>query len=333
MASRWQKRSFALLVTAQGSLFCSCSGDLPAVSFVEKLRVLAVRAEPPEVAPGDSAVLDALVVEPAARPSIDQVSYLWLACPALQGVTIESPCGIQSAISALPPNCKEVGSDHTCLLSTAATASVTPDSSLLGERGIGTLLLTLVVSDGTSAIECWRNVVENGGLPTDPDHCVVSYKRLSVSAFEGQADGDEMHHRNQNPGLVEFGMREERGGAEPASLLDGTATVAPSLPTAKSRRELVMTRANEAAELKSDGGYEILSVSWFTDRGILDGARSTFRSEECPTQLDCPKGPPPATTTNDWVAPTDTGPARFWVVLRDDRGGVGWLAGMATILP
>src|SRR4029077_18597428 len=45
-------------------LLAACSGEVPAASRGDKLRVLAVRAEPPEVMPGQAAALDTLTVQP-----------------------------------------------------------------------------------------------------------------------------------------------------------------------------------------------------------------------------------------------------------------------------
>ena len=41
-----------------------CSIDLPPASRIDKLRLLAVRAEPPEVSPGQTSTFDTLVAFP-----------------------------------------------------------------------------------------------------------------------------------------------------------------------------------------------------------------------------------------------------------------------------
>ncbi|HIN86280.1 MAG TPA: hypothetical protein EYN06_07355, partial [Myxococcales bacterium] len=60
------------------SLFClfACRGDLPEPSLIDKLRVLAIRADMPESTPGSTIQLDALVIEPNGL----EVSYEWYAC-------------------------------------------------------------------------------------------------------------------------------------------------------------------------------------------------------------------------------------------------------------
>ncbi|MGC4063638.1 MAG: hypothetical protein QM784_03125, partial [Polyangiaceae bacterium] len=57
---------------------------------------------------------------------------------------------------------------------------------------------------------------------------------------------------------------------------------------------------------------EHLTVSWYADRGNFDHDRSA------------PERAGANSSENEWVAPTTEGIVTFWVVLRDDRRGVGW---------
>jgi hypothetical protein len=64
-------------------LVAGCASDLPAASFIDKLRVLAVQAQSPEVAPGDTTALHVLAVEPRI-PQLDgsaprPLTAVWLA--------------------------------------------------------------------------------------------------------------------------------------------------------------------------------------------------------------------------------------------------------------
>ena len=58
---------------------------------------------------------------------------------------------------------------------------------------------------------------------------------------------------------------------------------------------------------------ESMGVAWFATAGSFDTDR-TGRDSTDPT----------ATSDNGWQAPTVSGPVHLWVVLRDNRGGVGW---------
>ena len=57
-------RSILVAATVGAALLSGCGSDLPSASFIDKLRVLAVQAEPPEIAPGATTQLSALVLEP-----------------------------------------------------------------------------------------------------------------------------------------------------------------------------------------------------------------------------------------------------------------------------
>jgi hypothetical protein len=59
---------------------------------------------------------------------------------------------------------------------------------------------------------------------------------------------------------------------------------------------------------------EAMRVSWFASAGAFEHDR-TGRTEG---EADM------TTSENHWTAPTESGEVRIWVVLRDDRGGVGW---------
>jgi hypothetical protein len=58
---------------------------------------------------------------------------------------------------------------------------------------------------------------------------------------------------------------------------------------------------------------EGISVSWFATGGTFDSDATGRAGTD--TQV---------TSDNGWQAPAQAGPAILWVVLHDDRGGVGW---------
>jgi len=59
---------------------------------------------------------------------------------------------------------------------------------------------------------------------------------------------------------------------------------------------------------------ESIRISWFANDGAFDHDR-TGRSEQAAN---------PPNTDNAWIAPNTATDVRVWVVIRDDRGGVGW---------
>ena len=58
---------------------------------------------------------------------------------------------------------------------------------------------------------------------------------------------------------------------------------------------------------------ESISLAWFTN----DGAFEVARTGRAPDELE-------AWSDNVWVAPDEPGTATLWIVVRDDRGGASW---------
>ncbi len=116
------RRSLSLSLSLAALAAAACSPDFTEASRVEKLRILAVRAEPPEIAPApasgtpvapDRAALTALVVRAdyAADPA-RQTTILYLACIPVPGDPTPSACvGLASL------------RDPTAVLAQAAQAS------------------------------------------------------------------------------------------------------------------------------------------------------------------------------------------------------------------
>ncbi len=319
-----------------------CSNDLPAASFVDKLRVLAVRAEPPEVAPGATTQLDFLAVEPlvqqldGAAPS--PLSAVWLACALPTGTLTVAPCGVGSGLSAstMPPSCKDQPSAPLCLIGTDATASYTTDANVLAGAAATQILLTVAVADtDAGAIGCLLDIANNNGLPTNPDHCVVSLKRLDISDPAQRTTAP-----NANPTLADFYATTPSGYAQTLDDGNGVWQYAPGPD--KAQWDIAAHRSDDAAEKKPDGTYEALTVSWFTTAGHLDGGRSLYLPPGCYQPSDCADQLPETGADTLWYAPTQdqaapyvdaSGLVDFWAVIRDDRGGVGWRAGSLLLAP
>jgi hypothetical protein len=341
-----------------------CNGDLPAASFIDKLRVLAVKAEPPEVSPGQKTTLTALAVEPLAPGApISPLSAYWLSCVEPSGVLSQLPCGVSAPGTPPPPSdpprCADQPSAALCVLGEGLTVDYTPDRGALSADGTGQRLVSVTVSDtAVGALGCLHDIAGHDGIPrltangdtavspSDPNHCVVALKRLSVSdPARITTGGKPVPPPNTNPGMdfLGLGLPDDKT-TPPASI---TATPLAFLPAAVAtkntpKRQLTVRREPGAAELKPDGTYENLTVAWFTTGGKIDGGRSSFTPAGCASQVDCATTAPAAESTTDWEVPTAdiaskesgaSGMIRFWAVIRDDRGGVDWLDGSVMEQP
>ena len=325
-----------------------CSSDLPAASFIDKLRVLAVRAQPPELAPGETTALDLLAVEPLLQQldgaASQPLSAVWLACALPAGTLTVQPCGIGGALDggsgSTPPLCSVDPGAPLCLISINhegptrdpldLATHYTVDAQALGGAAAAQILLTVAVANTSAGAEgCLLDVANNGGRPKDPDHCVISIKRLAISDNRQRTTPP-----NANPTLADF-TATPPGGA-PGALDDGSGVWSVAPAKDKTQWTIAADRSDGAAEKKADGTYEVLTVSWFTTAGHLDGGRSIYLPPGCNDPAACPTALPEAGASTSWFAPTldqassvvdASGLVDFWAVIRDDRGGVGWRTG------
>jgi hypothetical protein len=118
-----------LVLPLAALLAAACAPEFDPSSEVRSLRVLAVRAEPPEVAPGgagapDRATLGALVAHPAfATDPGRRATVLHVACTPAPGAAGPSPCTVLSELA-----------DPTALLAAAdlSQACVAPGTGVAG---------------------------------------------------------------------------------------------------------------------------------------------------------------------------------------------------------
>jgi hypothetical protein len=328
---------WGLLVLA---LAAGCGSNLPAQSFIDKLRVLMVQADPAEPMPGQLTHLTALAVEPPVPTVHDgpvlAIDALWLSCSMPPGATSTTPCGITADTPGVPPLCADQPSAPLCVVGSGLELGYTPDGSAVGGNGTGQRLLTVVVSDRSDdpaatrgdAVGCLLELQQHNGIPSHPDRCVIALKRLPISTLST---------RNQNPLLTSFTLEDPSHHLQ-SLVVDGAtfAADATKTPTFK----LHVERASDSAEIKpGTSDYEALSISWYTTSGKLDGGRSAFDPPGCASQLECATHAPVSDAKTSWIAPTaaklaatsdDQRAVEFWVVIRDDRGGVSFLRGKAT---
>jgi len=126
--------------------------------------------------------------------------------------------------------------------------------------------------------------------------------------------------QNENPDLsqaqVEIG--EESALVEatwtPASCEDGVPVV-----NAGAKVDVAVHLGEGARENKEETGVEVLQVSHFSTRGVLERHFSILDAGEEPV------------TRLEWEAPEESGPAKFYVVVRDGRDGVSFLSFSACV--
>ncbi len=338
------KRS--VLPLAFALALAGCLEELPSVSRIEDLRILAVRAEPPEVEPGQTVQLDALVVDPFDRTA----SYRWYACLAptpgegfFGGGSETATSGGQGTPLSTDPyggSCQrrfEAGEPFSFDLGTAATASLTIPADIFDTDAALKLSYGLpedveIPSELAAAFLGIAGVNVTVSLTVEVDgRREESTKRVNVSLPSPVPDNAP----NLNPappaiGLRVLGSKEEiaETGASPT---DGRClrTTAPKFSSNEVYEIVPVNLPAEpvpyAALIPSTSGEvpfefasteESLFFSFFSDVGALK--KEVSKS--------------PGSPENQWtIDASEGGAATLWVVVRDGRGGTSWCRESLTI--
>jgi hypothetical protein len=303
--------ALAIGVTSVG-----CEPNLDQRTFaVTSARVLAVRADPAEVAPGTNVTLTTLYVGPSgpittgpfdwaycdARNPLANLGPVSPDCYARTGSAFVELGAASSERSPLPVDaCSLFGPDVPATTADAAPGRPVDPDPTGGYYQPVRLAVGDQIAIGMARILC--------GIPgASPD-------QLTVLASES--------HPNRNPQIDEvsdstLGTLSLAGsGTNTVHLsqrLDLRASWAVCDPTAVS-----CTGSEGYAYLDPEThivvqAREEIRVSWFATGGTFDDDR-TGRDASDPTPY----------TSDGWSAPTTTGPVYIWLVIRDDRGGSGW---------
>lgn len=266
-------------------------------ALVSAPRIIAVKAEPAEAAPGDPARYEALVADPTGAAANGALHYSYCTAP--------KPLAENNAVSA------------ACL-----------DASALVPAGEG-LEVTAPLPEDACAL-FGPDVQDDGSRPRDPDRTGGYYQPLRVDLAHAEAvfhltrllcglgsapqevaaEFARAVRPNQNPRLAALSITERGNELSPdrlpaSSELELTASwpaeAAESYPVFDPATQTLVTRR------------EALSVAWFTSAGHLE-VESSGRAENDLQQA----------TQNRWRTPNQSGRAWLWIVLRDGRGGVDY---------
>lgn len=336
----------ALAPCSLALLLCACRPDFDrGPSLVEGPRVLALSSTPAEARPGEPVTYAALLVDQSGTR--DDVRSEWAFCNERKPLTELGPvapaCLVPSgpsltllgagpiAAGALPPEgCRIFGPDPPqAKPGEAAGRPVDPDPS-------GGYYQPLRLLYGI-----------NGG---DERYALGGTRLLCGLAGANQETAAEFgrrYRRNENPALASLHALTPDGGAVPLSAppdpapwrvapatsvrlvaswpicpandacgdgicgLDETATDCPAdcnTPTGCQGAERYLHLDPETRALVER--RETLRVAWFSPAGHFDDDATGTSAE--------------GESANGWVAPDAPGSVPIWVVVRDDRGGVGF---------
>ena len=313
------KRPLAML--AISVVLASCGeSDSDRYEELDRLRVLAIRSEPPDLIAGETATLTANVYEPEGR----EPSYEWSWCPSRGEADTAFECNISepelerawtaAGLSGPPPS-YDLGTDSEVRLTHVLTPAL-----------IGALCQAPGV-DARVERACFDGLEASVQLK-------VRSSEAELTAIKSVAllmDDASALQRNTNPASdFELTLRDREGdvvveSGEPLRAGHRYTIVADVDPgTAES-----FTPSARPGEPQTGERRETLVMSWFVSVGELanpdDEDDGAFGDDFVRTTFVDGSNEIADLVRNGWKVPLTAGSrATLRVVLRDERGGVGW---------
>ncbi len=286
-------------------LLAACGDEFRPASFVDRLRVLAVIPEPPDVRPGGSTTLDALVVDP--RDPARRNTLVWLACnpdpkaleqsACSQFETLEDPSQLAAAAEGGTVAFLGHGRGVRYSAPEGLFEPLAADDPLR-RRGVLAMVLLLAVADEVDDPAKLPELLER--VQTRQVDSVMALKRIRISEDESQ---------NLNPSIAGVKFDEElwAPGLRPAKLKPGQ-TYALTGVAAEGSAEHYVALDSENQPVERD---EKLIFSWFTTAGVFEEPRSEagMPTQKFTVPFVFDRLPPNRQLT-------------LYSVLRDGRGGI-----------
>ncbi|MBN2575803.1 MAG: hypothetical protein JXP73_14650 [Deltaproteobacteria bacterium] len=294
-----------------------CSDDFAPYSLLDRLRILAVSAEPATPMPGEATTLSALTFAPGGETPL--LRWSWCPVPATAGDAYACPLDESAAnqifAAYLEPSAAPALPSFD--LGAAATAAfVNPFSA----GALATLCAAGVASPlWAQSFDC------DDGYPVTVVLDAATTSASLRAGFVLRLPTSATPESNNNPAPAGLTLGGIPLGAAPA-----TVQVAPGATI-----ELRADVPPDAAELRSipptEGApgqrLERLTVSWFATSGKIDKARTSF-IDGVASLGDMASNRFTAPAAEAWPA---GGLVEFAAVVRDDRGGVGWIEGNVVL--
>jgi hypothetical protein len=260
--------------------------------MVDRTRILAIRADPPEINPGESAVFEALIPQPGIE---EPWPRLWFACPPASPGGIGFGCNLDLATTTATDGTGTAMPDGLIGFEPGLPPYYESDPYLLDgiedERDLAEGLHVLVQVTAAPP-----ELLEGATADLDFNEIELGYKRLVISGATTP---------NRNPRIAEFTV--DLQTVPLLSLVHVTAkqTYEPGvfidIDTVETYEYL---NRDGVVETRTEEPY----VSWYTTGGTIVEAVTLY----------------PFTETT-WKAPEESGSTGTWyAVVRDRRGGMGW---------
>ncbi|MFK7926541.1 MAG: hypothetical protein AB8H79_00015 [Myxococcota bacterium] len=265
----------------------ACTGaDLPQESNLDRLRILAVRATPAEPSPGDEVTFEALTFAPDAHA----VGLLWTLC--------QNPADCPST-EFRESAAARVQAGEADLA--AGLFGVQPGPTPSYQVPIG-VLDPVPEPQRREGIEVSIGIL---GVDLDEPSSTEEWGRKAVPISESAAP-------NRNPdldGITVDGVEHVVG--DPIRVSAGEGIDLDTLPADTAAQTYTYINTSGETETRE----EALQMSWYSDIGTInidDGPGGGLGND--------------GEVQGDWIAPDGAAEGVLIAVVRDGRGGTGWLS-------
>jgi hypothetical protein len=276
-----------------------CNGIDVAESWqIDRMRVLAVAADPAEPQPGDTVTFRSLIVSPDKPVDCS----IWLACDTDGGYG----CGLDGVSSATGSGTGDTGAAGSSFVGIdplTPLAWTVPEDFLADQteeerlEGRSALVTVLSVADCDGLLE--GDIAEAESiLEGSPDDVEIAYKRLPVSLARTANHNPEVIGVRVDGVNVAPGVRVELEAAQ-------TYWVEPVLAEGAVETYTYLTEAGLDEERVEEPYF-----LWYAQEGSYDQTGTLYPQTEV-----------------EYTTPTEPSLSEqsIWVVVRDRRGGMGWL--------
>jgi hypothetical protein len=302
-------RKTILSLLALGAV--ACGPEFDPYNELGGLRVLAVRAEPAELAEGQSSTLDAFIHEGASGAP----TLRWSLCPWPSDPNAGFACPLdQAGWQAAWQAAGLSGQAPSLELGTGPAASLSFPGTRAQAKALCEVLEQNVAASPMVPPDCARSWPWTVRLSTRAGSASIeTVKDVAVLTAAGLVP-------NRNPTLTALRAAEHVLGELPLDLTAG-AKHALRVEVPDSAIETYVP-ASAWGEPPKPAEKESLLFTWFVDQGSTEHIHTSFKEGI--------EALAPA-TRNEWEAPDEGGEARLYVVVRDPRGGVGIASGTVRL--
>ncbi|MDB4976044.1 MAG: hypothetical protein JWN48_4385 [Myxococcaceae bacterium] len=325
------KTSSSVTLLLAASAASACVPDLNTkASRVVQTRVVAVRATPAEATPGQQVTWQAIVVTPLVPQAATQIDWAMCLSPRnpADSITVSEACfgvpdvatGTSDAGVPSPPVVTSIpgagGATAQGAIPSDACRKIGPEVSAIGANGAKQRPPD---ADITGGYQLPLRVVVSDPTLGDP-RVDVSFDRqrvrcnLASAPAAAAADYAARYKPNQNPEIQSLELAGSAGPADARYVVPRGSKLPLRIRWDPAANETyVLFDPIQRAIVERT---EALDVSWYTNGGEFEHDRTTRDGDQ------------PSSSNTLQLDGSVTQSVQVWIVLRDERGGVG----VATLL-